>query len=102
MDGYFGATDFNCQFYGDIEDEIFATPTLSAGRPAQMDIAEALRLLKAAKYPVIVSGGGVSQGDALDEVRALAEYLSAPVVNTYAYRCSMWPSRSCGPMHSRI
>ena len=87
-------------FYGDIEDEIFATPTLSAGRPAQRDITEAIRLLKDAKYPVIVSGGGVSQGDALDEVRALAEYLSAPVVNTYLHNDTFPYTHElgCGPL----
>ncbi len=38
-----------------------------------------------AEYPVILSGGGVSQGDALEEVKELAEYLSLPVVNTYLH-----------------
>ena len=57
-------------FYGDIEQEIFATPTLGAGRPPRKDIEAAISLLKAAEYPVIVSGAGVSQGDALDEIKA--------------------------------
>ena len=34
---------------------------------------------------MILSGGGVSQGDALEEVKELAEYLSLPVVNTYLH-----------------
>ncbi len=87
-------------FYGDIEDEIFATPTPGAGRPPREDVAEALRLLQAAKYPVIVSGGGVSQGDALDEVRALAEHLSAPVVNTYLHNDTFPYGHplGCGPL----
>ncbi len=87
-------------FYGDIEDEIFATPTLGAGRPPREDVAEAVRLLQAAKYPVIVSGGGVSQGDALDEVRALAEHLSAPVVNTYLHNDTFPYGHplGCGPL----
>lgn len=87
-------------FYGDIEDEIFATPTPGAGRPPREDVAEAVRLLQAAKYPVIVSGGGVSQGDALDEVRALAEHLSAPVVNTYLHNDTFPYGHplGCGPL----
>lgn len=87
-------------FYGDIEDEIFSTPTLGGGRPPRKDIEEAVRLLEGAKYPVIISGGGVSQGDALDEVRALAEHLSAPVVNTYLHNDTFPYSHplGCGPL----
>ena len=40
------------------------------GRPPRADIEKAVGILKGARYPVIVSGGGVSQGDAVDEVRA--------------------------------
>ena len=60
----------------------------------------AIRLLKAADYPVVVSGGGVSQGDALNEVKALAEYLSAPVVNTYLHNDTFPYSHElgCGPI----
>ena len=87
-------------FYGDIEDEIVATPTLGAGRPLHRDIEAAIGLLKAADYPVIVSGAGVSQGDALDEITALAEYLSAPVVNTYLHNDTFPYSHElgCGPI----
>ncbi len=87
-------------FYGDIEDEIFATPTLGAGRPPRADIEKAVGILKEARYPVIVSGGGVSQGDAVDEVMALAEHLSAPVVNTYLHNDTFPYSHElgCGPI----
>ena len=87
-------------FYGDIEEEIFTTPTLGAGRPPKGDIEEAVRILKGARYPVIVSGGGVSQGDALEEVKALAEHLSAPVVNTYLHNDTFPYSHElgCGPI----
>ncbi len=37
----------------------------------------------AAKFPVILSGGGVVMGDAVEECKALAERLGAPVVNGY-------------------
>jgi sulfoacetaldehyde acetyltransferase len=87
-------------FYGDVEEEIVATPTLGAGRPLRGDIEAAVRLLEAARYPVIISGGGVSQGDAMDEVGALAEYLSAPVVNTYLHNDTFPYSHElgCGPL----
>ena len=53
-----------------------------------------------AKNPVIVAGGGVSQGDALHEVTALAEFLSAPVVNTYLHNDSFPYAHElgCGPL----
>jgi sulfoacetaldehyde acetyltransferase len=87
-------------FYGDVEEEIVATPTLGAGRPPKRDIEAAVRLLESARYPVIISGGGVSQGHAMDEVRALAEYLSAPVVNTYLHNDTFPYSHElgCGPL----
>ncbi len=87
-------------FYGDIEDEIFATPTLGAGRPPKKDIEAAISFLKAADYPVIVSGGGVCQGDAVDEIKALAEYLSAPVITTYLHNAAFPYSHElgCGPI----
>ena len=87
-------------FFGDTEQEIFATPTLGAGRPRQEEIAEAVRLLEGAKYPVIISGGGVSQGEALVEVSALAEHLSAPVVNTYLHNDTFPYNHplGCGPL----
>ena len=87
-------------FYGDIEEEIVATPTLGAGRPPKKDIEAAISFLKAADYPVIVSGGGVSQGDAVDEIKALAEYLSAPVITTYLHNDAFPYSHElgCGPI----
>ncbi|MEW6262599.1 MAG: sulfoacetaldehyde acetyltransferase [Thermodesulfobacteriota bacterium] len=72
-------------FYGECEDEIYPTMTISRGVGSRKSLEEAARLLAAAKYPVILSGGGVSQGDALEELKALAEYLTAPVVNSYLH-----------------
>jgi sulfoacetaldehyde acetyltransferase len=87
-------------FYGDLEDEIYPTPSPAATRPARSDVAEAVRILEAARYPVIIAGGGVSQGEALAEVRALAEYLSAPVVSTYLHNDTFPYSHElgCGPL----
>ncbi|MEZ4417276.1 MAG: sulfoacetaldehyde acetyltransferase [Gemmatimonadota bacterium] len=87
-------------FYGDLVDDIYATPTPGASRPSRDDIARTVAIVKNAKFPVIISGGGVSQGGALDSIRALAEYLSAPVVNTYLHNDTFPYSHElgCGPL----
>ena len=51
-------------------------------RPDAQDIDRAARLLIDAERPVILAGGGCLRSGAADEVRALAEYLQAPVVTT--------------------
>ncbi len=75
-------------FYGVCEDEIYPTMDISRGIGSKRALESAARLLTDAKFPVIVSGGGVSQGDALEEVKGLAEYLTAPVVNSYLHNDS--------------
>ena len=72
-------------FYGVCEDEIYPTLEVSRGIGSRVAIQQAASLLTGASYPVILAGGGVSQGDALEEVKALAEYLQAPVVNSYLH-----------------
>ena len=52
-------------------------------RPAADDIERAARLLRAARRPVIVAGGGAIGAAASAEVTALAERLGAPVVTTW-------------------
>jgi sulfoacetaldehyde acetyltransferase len=49
---------------------------------------------------VILSGGGVVMADGIDEVKALAEHLTAPVVNSYLHNDSFPASHplSCGPL----
>ena len=87
-------------FYGECVDEIYETPVIRRGPGSVEDVAEAARILSTAKYPVILAGGGVSQADAADEVKALAEYLSAPVVNSYLHNDSFPASHelACGPI----
>jgi len=75
-------------FYGVCEDEIYPTMDISRGIGSKRALESAARLLTEAEFPVIVSGGGVSQGDALEEVKGLAEYLTAPVVNSYLHNDS--------------
>ncbi|ADK86579.1 sulfoacetaldehyde acetyltransferase [Desulfarculus baarsii DSM 2075] len=72
-------------FYGLCHDEIYPTARVSRGLGSVQSLREAARLLAEAKFPVILAGGGVSQADAVEELTALAEYLSAPVVNSYLH-----------------
>ncbi|MCX7291495.1 sulfoacetaldehyde acetyltransferase, partial [Janthinobacterium sp.] len=53
-----------------------------------------------AKFPVIISGGGVVMGEAIEECKALAERLGAPVVNSYLHNDSFPASHPlwCGPL----
>ena len=48
-------------------------------------IAEAAKLLSAARFPVILNGAGVVLGKAIDAAKALAERLSAPVCCNYQH-----------------
>jgi acetolactate synthase I/II/III large subunit len=61
--------------------------------PRQEDLTEAAQILAAAKRPTILCGLGAAQGKAEAEVRALAEYLGAPVTTTLyaAGFCSQYP-----------
>jgi len=87
-------------FYGEVQDEIYPSGTVEHGPGSQDQIARAAELLSKAKYPVILAGGGVSMANAHGETRALAEYLTAPVANTYLHNDS-FPSDhelSVGPI----
>ena len=72
-------------FYGDIDCDIFPTNTVSHGAGSETQINKAAELLAKAKFPVILAGGGVSMAGAIEETKSLAEYLTAPVVNTYLH-----------------
>jgi acetolactate synthase-1/2/3 large subunit len=52
-------------------------------RPAADDIERAAAVLRSARRPVIVAGGGAILAEAWDEVTALAERFGAPVVTTW-------------------
>lgn len=87
-------------FYGQIRAEIPRPQRLDRGAGGEQSLNEAAELLAQAKFPVIISGGGVVMADALDECQALAERLGAPVVNSYLHNDS-FPARHplwCGPL----
>jgi sulfoacetaldehyde acetyltransferase len=87
-------------FYGECNDEIYETPAIKRGAGSMEDLETAAQLIVNAKYPVIISGGGVSQADALAEVKALAEYITAPVANSYLHNDTFPASHelACGPI----
>lgn len=87
-------------FYGDITVEIPRPMRVERGAGGENSLNAAVDLLAAAKFPVILSGGGVVMGDAVDECRALAERLGAPVVNGYLRNDSFPASHPlwCGPL----
>ena len=70
-------------FYGEIECEIPKPMRVERGAGGEETLKAAAELLATAKFPVILAGGGVVMGNAVEECKALAERLGAPVVNGY-------------------
>ena len=87
-------------FYGEITAEIPKPSRLDRGPGGEQSLNEAAELLATAKFPVIISGGGVVMSDGVEECKALAERLGAPVVNSYLHNDSFPASHPlwCGPL----
>ncbi|MBB1158074.1 sulfoacetaldehyde acetyltransferase [Amycolatopsis dendrobii] len=87
-------------FYGEIETEIPEPQRLDRGPGGEKSLAQAAELLASAEFPVIISGGGVVMSDGVEEAKALAERLGAPVVNSYQHNDSFPASHPqwCGPL----
>lgn len=87
-------------FYGQIKAEIPQPQRLDRGPGGDQRLNEAAELIAKARFPVIISGGGVVMADAIDECQALAERLGAPVVNSYLHNDSFPASHPlwCGPL----
>jgi sulfoacetaldehyde acetyltransferase len=87
-------------FYGEAEYEIPKPRKITRGPGSDESLDEAADLLAKATFPVIVAGGGVLFSGGTKEAVALAEQLSAPVVNSYLHNDSfpadhpLW----CGPL----
>ncbi|MGL6111690.1 MAG: sulfoacetaldehyde acetyltransferase, partial [Rubrivivax sp.] len=98
-----GPTQLNIprdHFYGEIQCEIPLPMRIERGAGGENSLQQAADLLAGAKFPVILSGGGVVMGDAVEECKALAERLGAPVVNGYLRNDSFPASHPlwCGPL----
>ncbi len=86
--------------YGQIDAEISQPQLIERSAGGADSLAEAARLLGEAKFPVILSGGGVAMANGVQEVRMLAEFLSAPVATTYLHNDAFPASHKlmCGPL----
>ena len=98
-----GPTQLNIprdHFFGDIDVDIPEPQILDRGPGGERTLSEAAELLANARFPVMVSGGGVVMGDAMAEAVALAERLGCPVVNSYLHNDSFPASHPqwCGPL----
>jgi len=87
-------------FYGEGEYEIPQPQRIERGPGGPESLDAAARLLAKAKFPVILSGGGVVMANGIKECVALAEYLTAPVVSSYLHNDSFPVSHAlaCGPL----
>jgi sulfoacetaldehyde acetyltransferase len=90
-------------FYGEMEETIlqpsqYRVDARGCGSIEQLN--RAAGLLDKAKNPVIVSGRGVVDADALDIVKAIAEHLTAPVAVTYLHNDAFYGNHplSVGPI----
>ena len=87
-------------FYGEIDCTIAKPQSVARGPGAEESLDEAADLLSKAKFPVIVAGGGIIMSNGAEAAKDLAEFLQAPVVNSYLHNDSfpadhpLW----CGPL----
>ena len=98
-----GPTQLNIprdHFYGDIQATISPPMRIGRGPGDAAALDEAAALLAAARFPVILAGGGVINSGATAETVALAERLHAPVCNSYLHNDSFPASHPlwCGPL----
>jgi sulfoacetaldehyde acetyltransferase len=83
-------------FYGEIEATIAAPMRISHGPGDSAALDAAAATLAAARFPVILAGGGVILSGAAHEAIALAELLGAPVCNSYLHNDSFPASHALG------
>ncbi len=87
-------------FYGDIDVDIPQPRRVELGSGGPNSLDDAARLLAESEFPVIVAGGGLIMSGGVDECVRLAEYLNAPVVNSYLHNDSFPATHPlwCGPL----
>ena len=98
-----GPTQLNIprdHFYGDVDVEIPQPRNIERGAGGSTALDDAARILAEAEFPVILAGGGVVMDNAVQSCVDLAEYLNAPVVNSYLHNDSFPASHKlwCGPL----
>jgi sulfoacetaldehyde acetyltransferase len=86
--------------YGEGDFQIPQPQHVERGPGGPEALETAAKVLAKAKFPVILSGGGVVMANGIRECVALAEYLTAPVVNSYLHNDSFPASHAlaCGPL----
>ena len=87
-------------FYGELECEIPQPIRIERGAGGDKGLDAAAELLAQAKFPVIISGGGIIMSDGVQDCVALAEALGAPVCNSYLHNDSFPANHAlwCGPL----
>ena len=87
-------------FYGDVHAVIAPPMRIGRGAGDERALDEAAALLAAARFPLILAGGGVILSGGTAEAVALAELLHAPVANSYLHNDSFPASHPlwCGPL----
>jgi sulfoacetaldehyde acetyltransferase len=86
-----GPAQFNIPrdlFYGEADVVIPRPIRVERGPGGAESLASAAELLAGARFPVILSGGGIVMGGGVPDVVRLAEHLSAPVISTYLHNDS--------------
>lgn len=87
-------------FYAEVDVEIPSPVPLAEPAGSAEAIALAADMIAAARFPVILVGGGVIAGGAVAELKELAEFLNAPVVTQYLHN-DAFPGNHplmCGPI----
>ncbi|MFQ5959495.1 MAG: thiamine pyrophosphate-binding protein, partial [Alphaproteobacteria bacterium] len=87
-------------FYGEVDVDIASPQRIERAAGGRESVAAAAKALAEAEFPVIVAGGGIVMSDGIEEAKALAEYLSAPVVTSYLHNDAFPASHelACGPL----
>ena len=98
-----GPTQLNIprdHFYGDVDVDIAPPRRVERGAGGEQSLDDAATMLADAKFPVIVSGGGVVMAGGVQDCVELAEHLNAPVVNSYLHNDSFPANHPlwCGPL----
>ena len=86
-----GPAQFNIPrdlFYGEADYRISRPMRIERGPGGPESLAAATDLLAGARFPVILSGGGIVMSGGVPEVVRLAEHLTAPVISTYLHNDS--------------